>query len=70
MTKPPYKTIQMRVLRPVGRKIKGQILTLEVDQDGLIVDRFWRSRLVDSKKDGCVEIVDPAAKTSAKKAEV
>ena len=60
----------MRVnIAAIGRHV-GEVLTLDVDRAGVIKDRFWRERLAESKIDGCVEIVTPAAKASAKKTEI
>lgn len=57
------RTIELRLNKDLGGKKEGTILTLEVDANKTIIDRFWRRRLQDAAIDGCVEIV----KTERKK---
>ena len=40
----------------------GETITLDSDNNGIPLDKFWRRRLADSKIDGCVEVVKPSAK--------
>lgn len=51
------KTIQLKLNTDLGGKKEGTILTLEIDENKVIVDRYWRRRLKDSEIDHCVEIV-------------
>ena len=44
-----------KVLKDLGIKKAGSIVELEIGKDGLPVNTFWRKRLLDSKKDGCLE---------------
>ena len=41
----------------------GDIITIDTDENGVPLERYWRSRLKDSEIDNCVEIVKPSAKT-------
>lgn len=38
---------------------KGSIFDLAVDRDGMVVDRYWRKRVQDSKIDNCVSVIQP-----------
>jgi hypothetical protein len=49
----------------LGRFKKGEVVTIEVDQDGIPKDHFWRNRLNDAAIDNCVSIVEE--KTDNKK---
>ena len=48
--------IKLKVNTPMLGKKSGDIITLET-KSGVIIDQFWRNRLVDSKIDDCVTIV-------------
>lgn len=37
----------------------GSLKEVLTDQDGVIVDRFWRNRLQDAVLDNCVEVLQP-----------
>lgn len=49
----------------------GKVLELDVDSDGVLLDRFWRRRLQDSAMDNCVSVVieteEPAKKPAKTK---
>ncbi len=49
---------------PVGAKVP-----IKVDKDGTPVERYWRDRLKDAKKDMCVEFVGKksSSRTSTQK---
>ena len=36
----------------------GRVLNIEVDQNNIPIDQFWRNRLKDAEIDNCVEIVN------------
>jgi len=36
---------------------KDTVLTIEVDDYGTPIDRYWRKRFLDSKIDNCVEFI-------------
>lgn len=37
----------------------GQIVRLRTDERGQLVSRFWRRRLIDSKSDNCMRVLQP-----------
>ena len=46
----------------------GQTVLLDVDQNGVPLDRQWRRRLKDAKIDGCItKTVQPKSKPSIEK---
>jgi len=45
----------------------GQTTMIEVNEEGIPVDIFWRKRLKDSKFDKCIEFVDGEPKEKPKK---
>lgn len=61
------ETIDLKVMTgfPLHGVKPGNVVSVEVDKDGMPFDRKWRKRLIDSKIDGCVEIVK--SKTTTKK---
>lgn len=48
--------LTVKVMKPLLNKKPGEILNLELDRDGVVVDRYWRERLEDSRIDGCLEV--------------
>jgi len=59
------ETIELKVMTsfPLHGVKSGKTVSVEVDKDGMPFDRNWRKRLIDSKIDGCVEIVKPKKTT-------
>ena len=51
------KKISLKINQDLKGKKAGTILTLEIDANKVIVDRYWRRRLEDAAIDACVEIV-------------
>lgn len=49
-------TITIQVHRVVGFKA-GQEVEVVVDREGTPLDRFWRRRLRDAKRDQCCEVI-------------
>jgi len=49
-------TITVRVHRISGYE-PGQEVEIEVDRDGTPLEKFWRRRLSDAKRDECCEVV-------------
>jgi len=45
----------------------GQTTMIEVDDNGVPIDPFWRKRLKDSNFDNCIEIVNDEQKEKPKK---
>lgn len=58
-------TIQLKLNQDLGGKKKGTILTLKVDREKTILDRYWRRRFKDSVLDNCVELVTSELKELA-----
>jgi nucleotidyltransferase/DNA polymerase involved in DNA repair len=56
------KPIEIRVLKNLGNYKAGDLVKATVDENGKPLDKFWRQRLKDAKRDGCCEIVKPAVK--------
>lgn len=46
---------------------QGQIVEVSCDAHGNPLDLYWRRRLRDAKRDGCVEVVQPAKSKSTRK---
>lgn len=57
------KKISLKLNQNLKDKKAGDILTLEVDANKTILDRYWRRRLADAAIDNCVEIVKPEKKS-------
>lgn len=51
---------------PFGPKLKGDVVEVEVDSDGIPLDHFWRNRLKDSTVDNCVSVVEEPKKSKSK----
>lgn len=63
------KKVQYIVNKPVhGYKI-GQKVTLEVDTNGVPLDRLWRRRVRDARLDGCIEKFVPPKPTKTQAAQ-
>lgn len=58
-------TIQLK-----NNSLKGhpKLITIQANENGVALDKFWRRRLVDAVTDNCVEILKPQKK--GKKAEL
>jgi hypothetical protein len=41
---------------------KGQLINVEVDSSGIVLEKYWRSRLKDSHYDNCCELVSESKK--------
>lgn len=52
-----YEKKRIKLNTPLKEYGVGTELTIRVDKKGTPVDRYWRDRLKDSKKDGCIEFV-------------
>lgn len=64
------KKIKIRILKSFDRVTRkgtparkftpdDQPLEIEVDKNGIPLDKFWRNRLKDSEIDNCIEIYKP-----------
>lgn len=56
------KKIKLKLNTDLGGKKKGAIVTVEIDSNRVITDKYWRRRLEDAVLDGCVEIVKNESK--------
>lgn len=57
---------KIKVNKDLGPYTKGQVVTVELDNDGVPTSTYWRRRLTDAKHDGCCELVQPRQKTKEK----
>ena len=48
--------MKLKVNIPMNGKKEGDIVVVKT-KGGIIIDKFWRKRLQDSKLDNCVSIV-------------
>lgn len=60
------KTIKLKLNAEFRDHKVGDIVEVEVDEQGLPLDRFWRNRMYDMADDKCVEVVS-ASQSSQKK---
>ena len=51
------KKINLKLNVDLAGKKAGDIVSVAIDSNKTIIDRYWRRRLADSKIDNCVEIV-------------
>jgi hypothetical protein len=51
------KNIKIKLNTDLGGLQKGRIINVEADNEGTIIDAFWRARFKDSKIDNCIEVV-------------
>jgi len=58
--------IKIKVLSDIPGYTAGQMLSIDVDMDGIPCSRFWRRRFSDAKTDNCVDLYEPP-KESIKK---
>lgn len=56
------KTMNLKLNTDLAGKKAGDIVTVKIDADKTIVDRYWRRRFEDSAIDGCVEIIKTKTK--------
>ncbi len=60
--------ITLKVNVALNGKKPGDIIKLDTDKDGVILDGFWFRRLQDSARDNCVELVqEKQVKTTTKR---
>lgn len=57
--------VRLVVNRLIGYAV-GQVIKCVIDSDGVIVDRFWRRRLRDAKRDNCVQLDAPKPERKSK----
>lgn len=49
--------MNIKVLKPLKKYVIGSVITIKTDKLGTPLDRYWRNRLVESKRDSCIEII-------------
>lgn len=49
--------MKVKILKSFAGYKAGHVFPVEVDSDGVPVDKFWRRRLADSRADSCLEIL-------------
>lgn len=57
---------RLKINKLCGKKKPGDIIKIEVDENNIPLDRFWRNRLKDSAIDNCVELL-PSKKSKSDK---
>ncbi len=60
------RKVKLKVNVDIGDKKAGDVLILDADKNGIILDPFWRRRLSDSSIDGCVSLVGESKKPKEK----
>lgn len=58
---------RIKILKPVGGYKAGEEIRIECDQSGTPLDKYWRRRLRDSKRDNCIEFVGDSLPKKAQK---
>ena len=61
------KTVDLKLNVPLQGQKAGAVLNLPADENGVILDKYWRNRLRDARIDGCVEVVAPTRPAAKKK---
>lgn len=56
-----YETKDLQLNTELAGKPKGSVQKIQVDKNGVPIDRYWRDRIKDAEIDGCVKLV-PATK--------
>lgn len=51
------KMLQLKICKSFHVYKEGQIIDVQMADDGVLLNQFWRNRLRDSKIDGCVELL-------------
>lgn len=55
-------TVKIKILNQSMKKLHGEVVEVKADKHGSPVDRYWRNRIRDAERDGCVEVAKPKAK--------
>ena len=66
--------VQIEILKRINNQPVGTLVNVEIDSDGIALDRFWRKRIQDMKIDNCIrftaqESVKQKTKTQSTKIE-
>jgi len=54
--------MKIKVNVDLGAYKKGTVVNVAVDSNNIPLDRYWRSRLKDSEKDNCIEVIQEEKK--------
>ena len=57
------KNIKIKINSDLGKFKKDTLVTVAVDVNGVPIEKYWRSRLEDSKIDNCIEVLEEAEKS-------
>jgi hypothetical protein len=57
------KKISLKLNTDLNGKKAGDVITVEIDANKVITDRYWRRRLADASIDNCVEVVKQETKS-------
>lgn len=49
---------EIKMLMNVGQYKKDKVISINTNPVGIPVDRFWRRRIQDAKKDNCIQKLD------------
>jgi hypothetical protein len=60
------KQIQLQVNTNLNGIAAGAVIAVEVDERGVPLDTYWRRRLVDAARDGCVTVLDDVSQSAQK----
>lgn len=63
---PKKHTAKYLVNKAIGKHLPGQIILVDVDKNGVPLEKYMRRRLKDAKRDNCIELVIPAKKNKIK----
>lgn len=51
-------TVTLTINNSALKKLFGESIQINVDENGVALDRYWRNRIRDSKIDNCVTITE------------
>lgn len=51
------KKLKIQVNINIGKIKKGSQIMIDVDNEGIPLDKFWRKRLKDSAIDNCIQVI-------------
>lgn len=60
------KTLMLKLNVALRGHRAGEIIRLRTDNNGIMLDTYWRRRLKDAEIDGCVEIMNTPKKQTKK----
>jgi len=55
--------VKLKLNTPLRGHKAGNIVTVKADDNGNVLDSYWRRRLKDAETDGCVEVVKESKKS-------